>query len=88
MTASLRYDDVRIGGFLSFFYDRDSSFYNNGVEDLWWVTPDFGLVPEYSSDAGGTPGSGDFRSSLLDVTQSSESVQWGDLIRQQKITAE
>ena len=72
-------DDVRVGGFLSFFYDRDSSFYNNGVEDLWWVTPEFGLVPEYSSDGGGTPSSGDFRSSLLDVTQSSESVQWGGL---------
>ncbi|MFN9075904.1 MAG: TonB-dependent receptor domain-containing protein [bacterium] len=69
-------EDVRVGGFLSFFYDRDSSFYDNGVEDSWFVTPVEGLVPEYF---GGNPASGEFQSSLLDVTQASESVQWGGL---------
>jgi outer membrane receptor protein involved in Fe transport len=69
-------EDVRVGGFLSFFYDRDSSFYANGVEDSWFVTPVEGLVPEYF---GGNPSGGEFQSSLLDVTKASESVQWGGL---------
>ena len=69
-------EDVRVGGFLSFFYDRDSSFYANGVEDSWFVTPVEGLVPEYFS---GNPSGGEFQSSLLDVTKASESVQWGGL---------
>jgi outer membrane receptor protein involved in Fe transport len=69
-------DDVRVGGFLSFFYDRDSSFYDNGIEDSWWVTSVEGLVPEYFN---GNPASGDFQSSLLDVTKATESVQWGGL---------
>jgi outer membrane receptor protein involved in Fe transport len=69
-------DDVKIGGFLSFFYERDSSYFDNGVEDSWFVTPDEGVVPEYYS---GSPSQGEFQSSLLDVTQGSESVQWGTL---------
>ena len=69
-------DDVKVGGFLSFFYERDSSYFDNGVEDSWWVTPDEGVVPEYS---GGSPSTGEFQSSMLDVTQGSESVQWGTL---------
>ncbi len=69
-------EDVKVGGFLSFFYERDSSYFNNGVEDSWFVTPSEGVVPEYF---GGSPSTGEFQSSLLDVTQASESAQWGAL---------
>jgi len=69
-------ENVKVGGFASFFYDRDSSFYDNGIEDSWFVNPVYGTVPEYSQ---GAPGLLEFQSSLLDVTQGSESVQWGGL---------
>jgi TonB-dependent receptor len=69
-------DGVKVGGFASIFYDRDNSFYDNGVEDSWFVNPVYGTVPEYSQ---GAPGLLAFQSSLLDVTQASQSVQWGGL---------
>src|SRR5688572_194908 len=30
-------DGVRIGGSANVFYERDSSFYEDGVQDSWWV---------------------------------------------------
>lgn len=70
-------DDWQIGGFLSLFYERDSSYFDDGIEDSRWVdNPDEGLTPEYSQ---GSPGSLDFKTSLFDITQGSESVQWGGL---------
>jgi len=70
-------DDVRIGGFASIFYERDSAYFDNGVNDSYWVTtPGNGLTPETLQ---GTPTDGDFKTRLLDVTQGSESVQWGGL---------
>jgi outer membrane receptor protein involved in Fe transport len=68
-------EDTKIGGFASFFYDRDSSFYDNGIEDAWVVNPADGIVPETSQRTALET----FQSSLLDVTQASESVQWGGL---------
>lgn len=68
---------VRVGGFATFFYERDSSFFDNGVSDSWWVTTPGGpMVPETSQ---GTPQDGDFKTALFDVTQGSQSVQWGGL---------
>lgn len=69
-------DGVRIGGFSSLFYERDSLFYDDGVDNSYWVTePGEGLVPETSQ---GSPGEGgDFKTSLFDVTRGSQSVQWG-----------
>ena len=69
-------DDVKIGGFASFFYEQDSSYFDNGRDDSWFVTPFEGVVPEYNQ---GSPTLGGFQSSLLDVTQGSQSVQWGGL---------
>ncbi len=69
--------DLKVGGFGSLFYDRDASFYNNGIDDSYWVTtPGEGLTPQFSQ---GTPGMGNFKTSLFDVTQGTQSVQWGTL---------
>ena len=69
-------EGVKVGGFASFFYETDSSYFNNGIEDSWWITPTTGATPQYSQ---GAPNQGAFQSSLLDVTQGSQSVQWGTL---------
>jgi TonB-dependent receptor len=70
-------EGVKVGGFVSFFYERDSSFYNNGRDDAYWVTtPGAGMTPETVQ---GTPTDGDFKTKLFDVTKSSQSVQWGGL---------
>lgn len=68
---------VTIGGLFSFFYERDSSFYNNGIDDsLWVVNPGDPMTPQTSQ---GTPEDGDFKTSLFDVTQGVQSVRWGGL---------
>lgn len=75
-------DDVRIGGFASFFYERDSSFYDDGQDNSYWVVaPNGPLVPETTQGApnGSDPETGEFKTSLFDVTQSKQSVQWGTL---------
>jgi len=69
-------EGVKIGAFGSLFYERDSAYYDNGVNDSWMVNPVYGVVPEFSQ---GSPDQGGFQSSLLDVTQGSQSVQWGTL---------
>jgi outer membrane receptor protein involved in Fe transport len=68
---------VKLGGFASFFYERDSSFFDNGIDDSWWVdSPGEPMTPATTQ---GTPGSGDFKTQLYDVTQGKSSVQWGGL---------
>ncbi len=67
-------DEVTVGGLLSLFYERDSSFHDDGVEDSWWIEdPGAPLTPEFQGVAG------DLKTSLFDVTRSQESVQWGGL---------
>ncbi|NOT31116.1 MAG: TonB-dependent receptor [Planctomycetes bacterium] len=68
---------VVLGGFASVFYERDSSFFDDGVDDSLWVN-NIGedLTPETSQ---GTPEDGDFKTALFDVTQGKQSVQWGGL---------
>lgn len=70
-------DGVRIGGSANVFYERDSSSYDDGVRDSYWVE-NVGdpLTPQTNQ---GTPGDGDFKTALFDVEQSSQSVQWGGL---------
>lgn len=66
------------GAFGSFFYDRDSSFFDNGKDDsLWQLNPGDPLTPE-TKQGPGTPGS-DFNTALFDITKASQSVQWGGL---------
>ncbi len=68
---------VKIGGALNFFYERDSSFFDHGRDDSYWVTsPGNGMTPRTSQ---GTPEQGDFKTALFDVTQGSQLVQWGGL---------
>lgn len=64
-----------IGGFVSTFYDRSADFHDNGRDDsLGLREPDGGTpTPVFSGTAG------ERRTSLLDVTQGSEQVQWGGL---------
>ncbi|HVS19130.1 MAG TPA: TonB-dependent receptor [Planctomycetota bacterium] len=66
-----------VGGFASLFYERDASFFDDGQDNQYWVdTPGEGLTPRYTQ---GAPPQGNFLTSLFDVTQASESVQWGGL---------
>lgn len=68
---------VRVGGFASFFYERDSSYSDNGTDDEWWVeNPGDEMTPQTNQ---GTVEDGDFKTHLFDVTQGSESVQLGGL---------
>jgi hypothetical protein len=70
-------DGTRIGGFASLFYERDSAHYDDGKDDQYWVDdPGEPMSPQYSQ---GSPGQGEFKTSLFDVTKSSQSVQWGTL---------
>jgi TonB-dependent receptor len=69
--------DVKIGGFASFFYERDSSYYEDGQDNSYWVTtPGAGLTPHTYQ---GTPSQGDFKTALYDVTKASQLVKWGGL---------
>jgi TonB-dependent receptor len=68
---------IRVGALGSFFYDRSASYYKNGFNDKYWVeTPGGPMTPQYSQ---GTPTSGDFKTSLFDITQGSQEVKWGAL---------
>lgn len=68
---------IRIGGLASFFYERSSAFYDNGVDDSYWVeNPGDPMTPRYSQ---GTPSQGEFFTSLFDITRGRQSVQWGAL---------
>jgi outer membrane receptor protein involved in Fe transport len=71
-------DGIKIGGFATFFYERDSSFYDDGIDDKYWVeSPGDPMSPQYGSN--GTPSQNKFTTSLFDVTQASQSVKWGTL---------
>lgn len=69
---------LKIGALASYFYERDSAYHDDGIDDSFWVeTPGGPLVPKTSQ---GTPTGGDFKTSLFDLTNSTESVQWGGLL--------
>jgi outer membrane receptor protein involved in Fe transport len=69
--------DVKIGGFGSFFYERDASFYDNGVDDSFWVeTPGGPMVPRTFQ---GAASGGDFKTGLFDITRAVQGVKWGGL---------
>ncbi len=70
-------DGVKVGGFGSFFYESDYSYFDNGISDQWWITPSEGLIPLYGQ---GAPGLLQFQTNLLDVTEGAKSVQWGTLL--------
>jgi TonB-dependent receptor len=71
-------EGVEIGGFASFFYERDSSFYDDGIDDKFWVeNPGDPMTPQYGSNE--RPNQGNFKTQLFDVTQGSQEVKWGTL---------
>ncbi|MCF7972913.1 MAG: carboxypeptidase regulatory-like domain-containing protein, partial [Phycisphaerae bacterium] len=68
---------IKVGGFGSFFYEQDSSYYENGIDDKYWVkNPRDPMTPQASQ---GTVLDGNFNTSLFDVTQGSQEVKWGGL---------
>ncbi len=76
------FDDLTIGGFGSFFYDKSTSFFDGGIDDKYLVSSRSGrLEPQTSPDITLNPDplSEPFTTSLYDVSQSSEQVQWGGL---------
>lgn len=73
-------DGVKLGAFATFFYERDSSYFDNGVQDSWWVTsPGAGMSPETNQGAPDPGGGGDFRTQLFDITRATQSVQWAGM---------
>lgn len=69
---------VELGGFASLFYERDSSFYDDGIDDSKWVeNPGDPMTPKSFQ---GTPQDGDFKTALFDVSQGQQTVQWGGLV--------
>ena len=69
-------DGVRLGGFVSAFYERDSTHFRNGRDDSLWVdNPGDPMVPQTTSSVLGQ----DFKTRLYDVTRSTQLVQLGTL---------
>ena len=69
--------DIKIGVFGSFFHERDVSYFENGVNDKYWVKPgDTRMTPQYIQ---GTPDQGDFKTQLFDMTQASQEIKWGKM---------
>jgi TonB-dependent receptor len=69
---------MKVGGFATFFYEHKNSFYDDGIDDKYWVEePGDPMTPQYGSN--GSPSQGNFTTSLFDVTQGSEMVKWGTL---------
>ena len=67
---------LKVGGFTSFYYERDNSFTNDAVDHSYWVESGSSgrMTPQYSR---GTPSQSDFKTSLFDVTKGSQELQWG-----------
>lgn len=67
----------RVGGFVNAFYERDSSYFDQGRDDsLWALKVGEPLTPQFSQ---GSPQSGEFYTALFDLTQSKQSATWGGL---------
>ncbi|WP_169853113.1 TonB-dependent receptor [Anaerohalosphaera lusitana] len=75
-------EGFRIGALGSFFYETDSSFYDDGINDSRWFVPEKGIMePQTSPDVSkkDDPTTQEFNTSLFDVTQGTEEVKWGGL---------
>jgi len=78
MGGKHEYDSgIKIGGFLGFFYEKDSSFFDNGTDDALWVAEPGKLMSPKPFQ--GTVQEEDFNTELFDVTSGKQSVQWGGL---------
>ena len=79
-------DGLVIGGFASFFYERDAAYTDNGIDDTWVAQgpgaandPTF-WTPQISGQDGQPVPGNDFQTSFFDVTEGVESLQWGGLL--------
>lgn len=69
--------DWTLGALGSFFYERGTTYFENGIDDKWWIeSPDSLMTPQFTQ---GTPGDGDFKTQLFDVSQGSQETKWGTL---------
>jgi hypothetical protein len=72
-------DDLKVGAFGNFFYDAGASYFNNGqLNQYLQARPGTPLVPQTSQGAEPLPGD-QFITQLYDVTQGTQSVQWGGM---------
>lgn len=70
-------NEWKLGGFASFFYERDSSYFDGGIDDKYWVEePGAAPTPQFSQ---GSPTDGDFKTSLFNISEASREVKWGAL---------
>lgn len=75
-------DGVRVGVFASLFYERSSSFYDDGKDDAWWVETAGGpMVPQtfQGTPSPGDPSGSDFKTGLFDVRRAVETRRLGGL---------
>ncbi|MEM8713730.1 MAG: TonB-dependent receptor, partial [Planctomycetota bacterium] len=78
--GSLELDSgVKVGGFMSLFYEKDSQFFQNARDDSWWETgAGQGLTPEINgSTESPDPNNWEMRTALFDFQESQRTVQWG-----------
>jgi outer membrane receptor protein involved in Fe transport len=68
--------DTKLGFYGSMFYKRSSSFYDNGIDDSYWVTEPGGKMTPQTVQ--GIPPD-DFKTALYDVTRSTQEMQMGGL---------
>lgn len=75
--------DIKVGGFASFYYDKDASYHDDGFDDDYWVydngrpmTP-VTSVPLDPNNPTNAPE--DYTTSLFDIVEGSRTVQWGGL---------
>jgi hypothetical protein len=70
-------EGLKVGGFVSLYYEHDSEFFDDGIDDSKWMQGGSGeLTPE---EIQGTSTDGDFKTALFDVTQGAEQVNLGAL---------
>ena len=68
-------DNVKVGGFGSFFYDAGASYFDNGqLNQMVQEGPNKGITPQQNGVVGDI-----FSTQLYDVTQGTQSVQWGGM---------
>ena len=73
-------EDVSVGGLVNVYYSRSASHVDDAVNDKYWIESAANplLTPTYSGQATGSPDD-EFKTSLFDVSKSTQELQWGGL---------
>lgn len=71
----------RLGGLVNFFYEQDTAYRDNGIDDEWYrpLAGTSKMVPQTEQGTPGDP-TGGYLTSLYDIEQGSVQVQWGGLL--------